>query len=197
MFYDFPLIEKLDDVLPAIEGRSEFIVAEREGFTVVNYVVAMDDTFPPVNDKNSAIRRECRGIIFDQKTGIILRRPLIKFFNINEREETQLNNLNFNFPHKVFTKLDGSFIAPFEKGLDSNNFCFGTKMGETDVSKQVENFVNKHPNYLKFSCWCIDNKITPTFEWTSRQQRIVIDYPEDKLTLIACRHMITGKFLEF
>ena len=48
MFYEFPLIEKLDDVLSAIEGRSEFVVAEREGFTVVNYIVAMDDTFPPI-----------------------------------------------------------------------------------------------------------------------------------------------------
>jgi hypothetical protein len=45
MNYAFPIIRHLDDVLPHIEGREEFIVAEREGYTVVNYVVAMADTF--------------------------------------------------------------------------------------------------------------------------------------------------------
>jgi RNA ligase len=45
MNYQFPEIRHLNDVLPHIEGRDEFIVAEREGYSVVNYVVAMADTF--------------------------------------------------------------------------------------------------------------------------------------------------------
>ena len=52
MDYQFPRIECLDDVLPAIEGRDEFIVATREWGTVVNYMVSMADTFPEVRDED-------------------------------------------------------------------------------------------------------------------------------------------------
>ena len=45
MHYRFPEIRHISDVLPHIVGRDEFVVAEREGYTVINYVVAMADTF--------------------------------------------------------------------------------------------------------------------------------------------------------
>jgi hypothetical protein len=45
MRYQFPIIRHLDDVLPHIQTREEFVLAEREGYSVVNYVVAMADTF--------------------------------------------------------------------------------------------------------------------------------------------------------
>lgn len=48
MNYEFPVIRTIQDVLPHIEGRDEFVVAERDGYTVINYAVAMEDTFPPV-----------------------------------------------------------------------------------------------------------------------------------------------------
>ena len=48
MNYEFPIINKISDVLPAIEGRDEFVVAEKEGYTVINYNVMMADTFPDV-----------------------------------------------------------------------------------------------------------------------------------------------------
>ena len=35
---------------------------------------------------------------------------------------------------------------------------------------------------------------TPIFEWCSRKQRIVVDYPEDRLVLIAIRDNITGEY---
>ncbi len=100
MNYEFPYISTISDVLLAIEGRDEFVVAEKEGYTVINYNVMMADTFPDVIDDQAsgmfeqydyyaALRRECRGIIFDTATGEILRRPFHKFFNVNEREETQ------------------------------------------------------------------------------------------------------------
>lgn len=48
MNYEFPLIRNISDVLPAIAGRDEFVVAEKEGYTVINYNVMMGDTFPDV-----------------------------------------------------------------------------------------------------------------------------------------------------
>ena len=125
MNYEFPLIRNISDVLPAIAGRDEFVVAEKEGYTVINYNVMFADTFPDVDSGrttisgeriqnfDAAIRRECRGIIFDTATGEILRRPFHKFFNVNERDETQDHRVDLSRPHAILEKLDGSMIAPF------------------------------------------------------------------------------------
>jgi len=48
--------------------------------------------------------------------------------------------------------------------------------------------------YQQFAKWCIENRLTPIFEWCSRKQRIVIDYPEDKLVLLAVRENMSGKY---
>lgn len=202
MQYQFPVIKHIDDVRQAIEGREEFIVAERGLFKIVNYVVAMPDTFPEVRrkvgdtweeDYNAAIRRECRGMVFCSSTGRILRRPLAKWFNINEKDETQLNKLDFNLSHKVYTKLDGSMIAPFEAGYGTGNIRFGTKMGISEVALQAEKFVELHPDIMKFSKWCIENRLTPIYEYTAPTNQIVLRYQTESLTLLAVRHMETGE----
>jgi len=193
MHYKFPEIRHLDDVRPAIEGRDEFVVAERGRFTIVCYVVAMSDTFPPVVTVNDAIRRECRGIIFDSATGRILRRPLAKWFNIFEKEETQLDKLDFSLPHKVYTKYDGSMISPFEDGYRSGVIRWGTKMGISEVALQAEAFVKNHPQYQNFAKWCISNDLTPIFEYTAPNNRIVLSYDKPMLTLLTVRHMVTGE----
>ena len=234
MNYEFPHITNISDVLPAIEGRDEFIVAEKEGYTVINYNVMMADTFPDVKtiwkdypmpesytcgcgiyvhpnviqpgaihcsdclyveEQNAKIRRECRGIIFDSKTGDIIRRPFHKFFNVNEREETQDHVIDLSRPHAILEKLDGSMIAPFWVGGDVGKFIWGTKMGETDVAKPVEAFVEANPNYRMFMKQMLNRGMTPIFEWCSRKQRIVLDYKEDQLILTAVRNMVTGEYM--
>ena len=194
MNYPFPEIRHLGDVLPHIQGRDEFIVAEREFGYVVNYVVAFADTFDMASpdDVTGAIRRECRGIKFDT-AGNIIARPFHKFFNIGEREETQPGKLDFTAPHQVLTKLDGSMIHPI---LHEGQIRWCSKMGFTEVAEQINDFTKDNKNYLDFSEWCIKNGLTPIFEWTSRKQKIVIDYPEDGLTLLAVRNNVTGQYLD-
>ena len=108
MNYVFPHITHINDVLPHIEGRKEFRVMEKEGYTVIHYMVALEETFKwDENDPiGSAIRRECRGISFD-KEGKLICRKYHKFFNVGEKEETQLNKINLYEPHIVLEKLDG------------------------------------------------------------------------------------------
>jgi len=48
--YEFPRIEHIDEVRAVLAGAKEFIFAEREWGTVVNYVVAGTDTFPEVKE---------------------------------------------------------------------------------------------------------------------------------------------------
>ena len=224
MNYEFPLIRNISDVLPAITGRDEFVVAEKDGYTVINYNVMMADTFPDVYSdtgvvgcifKNgqwyneaAAIRRECRGIIFDSKTGDIIRRPFHKFFNVNEREETQDHVVDLSRPHAILEKLDGSMIAPFIVTTDNyitkmgggyyeKKMIWGTKMGATDVAKPVEEFVAENYNYVEFAEEAIHHGLTPIFEWCSRKQRIVLDYKEDRLILTAMRNMNNGSYASY
>jgi len=195
MNYQFPAINNISQVLPLIADRSEFVVAEKEGgYTVVNYVVMMNDTFPPVVDTETAILRELRGMIFNTETGLPIARRLHKFFNVNEREETLINTVDFDQPHVILEKLDGSMITPF---MTTAGIRWGTKMGVTDVAIPVEAFVAANPIYDTFARWAQSEGITPIFEWCSRKQTIVIDHPEDKLVLIAIRFNITGEYMPY
>jgi len=204
MNYEFPTIRNISDVLPAIMGRDEFVVAEKEGYTVINYNVMMADTFPDIEYMDeediedgwlsvATVRRELRGIIFDTETGEILRRPFHKFFNVNEREETQDHVVDLSQDHRILEKLDGSMIAPFM--IWPGEMVWGTKMGATDVAKPVEEFVEANSNYRQFAKFTISRGYTPIFEWCSRKQRIVLDYKEDQLILTGIRDITTGRYM--
>jgi len=209
MNYEFPIINNISDVLPAIEGRDEFVVAVKEGYTVINYNVMMADTFPDILDAfdlranhdhyeienlHARLRRECRGIIFDTATGEIIRRPFHKFFNVNERDETQDHVVNLSQDHAILEKLDGSMIAPF---IVNGEMIWGTKMGATDVAKPVEEFITRNPEYIRFAEEAIENGWTPIFEWCSRKQRIVLDYFHDQLILTGLRHINEGQYATY
>jgi RNA ligase len=128
MNYTFPTIRHIDDVLPHVQGRDEFVVAEKDGYTVINYVVAMADTFhmEDANDLGGAIRRECRGLIFDAD-GNLMSRPFHKFFNVNERDETQSHAVDMTSEHVIMEKMDGSIehnincgVQRYSNNLDGN-----------------------------------------------------------------------------
>lgn len=196
MKYNFPLITHIDDVLPHIEGVKEFIVAEKDGYKVINYTVMGNDTFPDVDDLGSAIRRECRGLIFCSETGNILSRSYHKFFNAGERVETDNDNVDLSQDHVVLDKLDGSMVRPFY--IPKYDIIrWGTKMGVTDVAMEAETFVASNPHYLEFAEMCIKNGVTPIFEWCSRKNMIVLDYPDDNLVLTGLRSTTSGDYMNF
>jgi RNA ligase len=195
MNYDFPQIKTIDDVLPHISGREEFLVMEKEGYTVIKYAVAFEDTFQwDSNDPvGSAIRRECRGITFDTKGNLICRK-YHKFFNVGEKEETQLNKINLYEPHIVLEKLDGSCVIPQPS---PDGFVLTTKSGVTEISQQAEEFISDKPHYAEFIHSMFDGKLTPIFEWVSRKNRIVVDYENDNLILTAIRNTEMGNYLPY
>ena len=195
--YQFPEIQTIDDVVPHIEDRDEFRVIDRGDYTVINYAVAFEETFSYIRTKtlhNMKIRRECRGLIFDTATGNLISRPYHKFFNAGEKEETQLNKINLYEPHVVLEKLDGSMIRPIPT---ADGFRLATKAGVTDIAEQAEEFIADKSYYTTFINKCIQKGTSPIFEWCSRKNRIVIDYPEDQLILTAMRYNDTGKYVEY
>jgi RNA ligase len=195
MNYAFPVINTINDVLPAIAGRDEFVVAERDFGTVINYLVAMPDTFKMEgpDDVMGAIRRECRGLIFDLE-GRIMSRPFHKFFNVNEKEETQAHMLDLSRPHVIMEKMDGSMIRPiFVDGY----LRLATKMGVTEVAMQAEAWLAAQDPVLKqWMAIMMVQGITPIFEWVSPFNQIVLAYETADLVLLALRNNITGEYLD-
>lgn len=201
----FPIINHIDDVLPAIEGREDFVHGERGGFQFLDYVVTFPDTFPdPLEDgispeerQHRLLRRECRGIKF-YTDGTLAARPFHKFFNIGEKYETQLDVIDWTEDFVIYDKLDGSMIHPLL--LDGQlNFC--TKMGITEVAEAAMEFavasdLAQKSNYLEFCKICVEYGATPLFEWCTSDpyRRIVIKHPEDKLVLTAIRYNRSGNY---
>lgn len=197
MNYEFPEINHINDVIPHIEDWQEFKVMEKDWYTVINYMVAFDETFSLVRERshyNMKIRRECRGLIFDTETGKLISRPYHKFFNVGEREETAINKVNLYEPHVVLEKLDGSMIRPIPT---KEGFRLATKAGITDVAMNAEVFIADKTNYREFILELIDDRKTPIFEWCSRKNRIVVDYPEDRLILTAIRNNENGSYVPY
>jgi len=180
----FPVITHINDVKPFIEGKKEFKIVEKDWYDVVNYVVAHDETF------DCPIRTECRGLIFD-KSGKLISRPYHKFFNVNEKPHTRIEEINLNEPHVILEKLDGSMIRPIPC---DTGFRLATKAGVTNVAMNAEVFIADKPDYSSFIEYCLDLEWTPIFEWCSRKNRIVVDYPEDQLILTAIRENSTGRY---
>lgn len=211
MKYQFPVISHLDQVKKVVEGNPAFVVVDKGDYTVVNYVLGIDSTFPPVDPivyeheggapepsnvtpEDAAILRECRGITFCSKTGVVKSRKFHKFFNLDERMETKREILDFNQSHWIMDKLDGSMITPLQMNDGSIRWC--TKMGITDVAMQAEVFVAKNPQYTKFAEFMIRKHLTPIFEWCSNKQRIVISHEKDNLILLAIRENFSGLYFE-
>jgi RNA ligase len=197
MNYTFPEIRTIEDVLPHIEGRDEFVIAEREGYTVINYVVAMADTFDMTgpDDLAGAMRRECRGLIFD-RDGNIMSRPFHKFFNVNEREETQAHvvALDLLFDHVIMEKMDGSMIRPI---LIDGYLRLATKMGVTNVAMQAEEWLAAQDSeYKRWIHSYMSSGYTPIFEWVSPFNQIVLAYEIEDLVLLAIRDNVTGEYLD-
>jgi len=146
----------------------------------------IDDTF------ESAIKKECRGLIISSITGKVLARRFHKFFNINERNEVLIEKIDFT-GCQITEKIDGSLVTPVL--LDNGELFWLTRKVKI---QEVEEFVIKSEfDYTKFIMKYIKENITPMFEWIDNN-RIpgMLYYSEKQLILIALRHNITGEYIE-
>lgn len=192
MNYTFPYISNINDVLPYLEGHDEFSVIDKNEYIVIDYHLQTESMF---RGPGAEYRRECRGIIFN-KNGDIIRRPYHKFFNVNEREESSLDTLSLSDQNYIImTKEDGSMLSPFM--LSDDLLVWGTKKGSTEVSSKANNFLNLNPNYMRFAFDVINDGMTPIFEFCSRSQRIVLDYPDESLILTGIRNIHSGEYMRY
>lgn len=187
----FPNITHIDQLLHEVGAQEEI----REMFLDENmssfcYMIAAQDTF------NTAWARECRGIVFDIRTGAVIGRPLHKFFNVNEREETQLSKIDWTKVVRVMDKRDGSMIhtviTPTGVRLKSK------KSLVSDVAKAATRWINSPAgdNTRELCSHLANRNCTGIFEWTAPDARIVVYYPKEELCLLHVRHNVTGEYLD-
>ena len=195
--YPFPHITHISDVLPHIDDESFRIVAKDSGHTFINYVRMGPDTFPavegsPADRLRAAMRRECRGIAFDTKTGDLVSRPFHKFFNACENDSLTPAHMGLNMEHVTMDKLDGSMVRPL---MTEFGLRWGTKMGCTDTSNFAEVFTMDKPQYGKLAQRYHAHGMTALFEYVSPENRIVVEYKRN-MVLLAIRVNLTGLYLE-
>jgi T4 RnlA family RNA ligase len=184
----------LSQALSAIKDKPEFSAKDKGTYTVIDYNLSTRDTFTGSTVDETMILHNLRGTAFDNKTGEIIRLAYHKFFNYGEFPELDAA-LNFNDAHVITQKMDGSMIAPI---YASEGVMLGTRAGRTDIADMASDFAVQTTGYvdLIFKCSCLYNA-TPIFEFCSRKNRVVLDYPEDQLVLTGVRYIDTGTYMPY
>lgn len=175
-------INHIDDVLPHVIDRPDFVVADKGDYTVIDYVYAQADTF------DHPARVECRGIKFGPD-GRIIARPFQKFWNLNERPGCMASEVDFTRPHTVMEKLDGTMV---HATLLNGRVVFMTRMGRTEHAIRGERHLT--PSVERWCRALLVWDYTPIFEWTAPDNRIVVRYEESALTLLAIRNTRDGYY---
>lgn len=148
-------------------------------------------TIRHVDDTYAALTRELNGIIFDSRSGNLLRRPYHKFFELDQSDETRSYAVETKHPHIVLDKLDGEMIAPF---VINGDLLWARKDGS--VAEDVTKFVSTKRNsfYHEFAEECIDRDVTPIFEWCSKKNPRTVRYLEDSLVVTGMRNKQYGGY---
>jgi RNA ligase len=155
------------------------------------YMISSEGTFD-----NNALR-ECRGIVFNTVTGQVVSRPLHKFFNVNERAETRVENLDWSKVTRVMDKRDGSMIHTV---ITDDGFKLKSKKTfDSEVAKSASAWLEtpEGASAKRVCQYATSHNLTAIFEWTAPDARIVLFYPEKKLTLLHIRDNVTGDYFPY
>ena len=180
----------LQDVYESIKDRKEFVTKETDSTICFDYIIIMDDSFS--DSKYGWIRRNLRGITFNKKTNELLSLPFHKFFNVNQNEECQYNDLK-NKNAQVYEKLDGTMIHCFL--LENKLIASTCRSFENIQSHDALAFIEKNPVFKDLIVRSILDGLTPIFEWVSPVNQIVIHYAEPRLVYLMSRNRSTGLYV--
>lgn len=175
----FPTVQTIDDILPFIKNKPEFVVLDKGDYLVIDYNYRTSDTF----DTPQAC--ECRGIKF-LPNGKLLSRPFHKFFNVGEREAKEINWANKT---RIYEKLDGSMIHP---ALVNNQLVFMTRKGRTEHAILAEKLFLKE--YADLCIKYLKIHLLPLFEFTGPANLNVVNYTTNRLVYLNTRGQRSGLY---
>jgi hypothetical protein len=95
-------IKSINDMRSRVSHKEEIREAEIDpNLSCFCYMLSAENTF------DSDWARECRGIVFNTSSGQVVGRPLHKFFNVGEREDTRSERIDWSKVIRVMDKRDG------------------------------------------------------------------------------------------
>lgn len=171
-----------------------------------NYdIVSFSYRLASYTDFKAPLGLECRGITFcvektteeniEYSNVNLFARPMEKFFNYGENLCTSEETISKLKSVRCTDKLDGSMVMVGM--LPNGEILAKTKTSiNSDQAKRANDIIYNDINLKYFCEYYILKGYTPIFEYTAPTNCIVIRYAEEKLTLIALRHMITGEYLD-
>lgn len=153
-------------------------------------------------DKHNGIYRECRSVVINWIRNELCLTPFKKFFNLNEMEETSLENITRRIENagsiEISDKIDGSMqSARYYRG---GIVMSGSQAIDINKSWRLEygyNWLVSKPNYVRMLRDYPD--YTFIFELVTKEDEHVVIYPpeEDGLHLIGIRNVTNGKELSY
>lgn len=153
---------------------------------IPHYMIANDELW------KQPLATELRGHVFRKDTGECISMAFHKFWNINERQETLVENIDWTKPLTVYEKCDGSMVSAV---LIEDEVYFKTKKTfYSDVAKLANEYANNEVKYL--TRYLLSNGLSPIYEFTHPDWKIVVDYgKEPTWTLLAIRVIETGEYI--
>jgi T4 RnlA family RNA ligase len=167
-----------------------FAFMAKDRYTTVGYV--HNGAYHTYNLPHIAL--EARFSKFDLDGNNICR-PMEKFFNYGDGlAEVFHGEIDQDFRnYDIFTKYDGSMINPV---LLDGNLVFMTKRGESEVATAFARWFDSWAsNALKERMKTIARTITLNIEFTSPDNKIVLDYDRPKMVILSARSILSGNYL--
>lgn len=172
MKYDF--IEQRDELVKQRLLRCDDLDDLRI-YTYVNHCKTWND-----------LTLNSRGIIFNRKTGKVVGRTFPKFFNMNQRVETQERNLPWHLGYRIFRKEDGWLGTLFRHAGQHKIATKGSfkSIGAIWATERLK----------RYDLTNLPDEVTLLFELICPETHIVVDYGDrEDLVLLAAYNRHTGE----
>ena len=188
-----------DDLLSCLElNQHENMLLIRYGRYSNIYDGEIEASGEDLWDKYDGFYRECRSIVIDVVNDCIILSPFSKFFNINELEETSLENIQRRISNartiEFSDKLDGSMQSA--RWYNNKIVMAGSQAINPDNSWRLQDgyrMLNENPRYKEMLKK--NSNFTFIFEYISLKDAHVVKYTKEQegLYLIGIRNVLDGR----
>lgn len=185
------------ELMDLCDDQSKFFYKDFTGFGGESFRV-FSYNYASYEDWLRPSALECRGIVFDitdPEAPKVICRPMEKFFNLNETPFTM--GLDLEEVDHMMAKEDGSLISSY---LSGNVLYVKSKTSFESEQAKAANMLITSPEYGIFYMRCLElaeQGFTVNMEYTSPRNRIVLDYAEEKLTVLNVRNNETGEYVPY
>lgn len=176
-----------DEVMDTLAETFNLRVKKYSDRYVINYGL-----IPNPDTKFHPIVKECRGLILSKNFDIMCR-SFTRFFNLGEDDTVVYDFNNWEW----MDKLDGSLINLYWDFLN-NQWTWATR-----GTAYAEGYANDNSTFMdlifksipfEFEMDNLNKEYTYMLELTTPENRIVTKYNKYSLTLLDCRHKLSGNY---